>query len=88
MQVFLRHVAIPALAPAAIVALYFTPVMVFGCVNRGLLAFGVVLISSGAAFVTIGLGMRESLRRRSATWWLLSTLILVLPLVLILGPLG
>ena len=34
----LRHVALPALAPAALVGLFFTPVMLFGCVNRGLLA--------------------------------------------------
>jgi hypothetical protein len=88
MRPFVRHIGIPALAPAAIVALYFTPVMLFGCVNRGWMAVGVVLISSAGAFVTIGLGIRESLHRRSAAWWLLSTLILLLPLVLILGPLG
>jgi hypothetical protein len=83
MHRFLRHVALPALAPAALVALYFTPVMVFGCVNRGLMAVGVVLISSGAAFVTIGLGMRERRQGRSSAWWLLSTLLFVLPLVLL-----
>ena len=37
-RTLLRHVALPAVAPAAIVGLYFTPVLLFGCVNRGLLA--------------------------------------------------
>ena len=88
MRPFVRHVGIPALAPAALYALYFTPVTVFGCVNRGWMAVGVVLISSVGAFASIGLGIRETLHRRSAAWWLLSTLIFILPLVLILGPLG
>ncbi len=88
MHLFVRHVGIPTLAPAAIVALYFAPVMLFGCVNRGILALTVVLISAVGAFVTIGFSFRETMKGRSAVWWLLSTLILVLPLVLILGPLG
>lgn len=89
MNVFIRHVALPALAPAAVVGLYFTPVLLFGCVNRGLMALAVVLISAVAAFVTIGIGFRAKAQNDpSSSWWLLSTLILVLPLVLVLGPLG
>ena len=53
----LRHVALPAVAPAAVIGLYFTPVLLFGCVNRGLLALGVVLVSAGAAFVTARIGL-------------------------------
>jgi len=34
----IRHIALPAVAPAAVTGLYFTPVAVFGCVNRGLMA--------------------------------------------------
>ena len=85
MRPFVRHVGIPTLAPLALYALYLTPVTVFGCLNRGLMALGVVLISSLGAFTTIGFAMRERLRGRSATWWLLSTLILVLPLVMIVS---
>jgi hypothetical protein len=51
----LKHAALPAIAPAAIVGLYFTPVLLFGCVNRGLLALAIVFLSA-AAFVTIGIG--------------------------------
>jgi hypothetical protein len=84
----LRHVALPAVAPAAVIGLYFTPVLLFGCVNRGLLALALVLLSAGAAFVTVGIGLREQSRGRSSARWLISTVILTSPLVLVLGPLG
>ena len=84
----LKHAALPAIAPAAIVGLYFTPVLLFGCVNRGLLALAIVLLSAAAAFVTIGIGFRERARGRSPGRWLVSAIILTTPLVLILGPLG
>jgi hypothetical protein len=88
-HVFLKHIALPAVAPAAVVGLYFTPVLLFGCVNRGLMALAVVLISAVAAFVTIGIGLRAKARNHpSSNWWLISTLILVLPIALVLGPLG
>jgi len=87
-RTLLRHVALPAVAPAAIVGLYFTPVLLFGCVNRGLLALAVVLLSAGAAFVTVGIGLRGRVRGRASAWWVISTVILTTPLVLILGPLG
>jgi hypothetical protein len=86
---FVKHVVVPAVAPAAIVGLYFTPVLLFGCVNRGLMALAVVLVSAVAAFVTISQGVRAKTRNDpSSSWWLLSTLILLLPLALVLGPLG
>jgi hypothetical protein len=88
MNALLRHVALPAVAPAAVIGLYFTPVLLFGCVNRGLLALAVVLLSAAAAFVTVGIGLREQARGRSAAKWLVSTVILTTPLVLVLGPLG
>ena len=89
MSLFVRHVALPALAPAAIVGLYFTPILLFGCINRGLLALAVVLASTVAACLTARTGIRASRRHDPAsTWWLLSTLILTLPIVLLLGPLG
>jgi hypothetical protein len=87
-EALVRHVALPAVAPAAIIGLYFTPVLLFGCVHRGLLALAVVLLSAGAAFVTIGIGLREQARGRSSARWLISTAILTTPLVLVLGPLG
>ena len=88
LEALLRHVALPSVAPAAVIGLYFTPVLLFGCVNRGLLALAVVLLSAAAAFVTVGIGLREQARGRSSAKWLVSTVILTTPLVLVLGPLG
>jgi hypothetical protein len=48
----------------------------------------VVLLSAGAAFVTVGIGLREQARGRSSVRWIISTIILTTPLVLVLGPLG
>ena len=53
MDLLVRHVALPAVAPIAVIGLYFTPVLLFGCVNRGLLALAVVLLSAVTAFATI-----------------------------------
>ena len=83
-----KHLVLPAIAPAAIVGLYFTPVMLFGCVNRGLIAIAVAFISAGAAFATTGIGVKARGQGRPWAGWLLSTLILLLPLVLLVGPLG
>ena len=88
MTVLLRHVALPSLAPAAVIGLYFTPVLLFGCINRGLLALAIVLISAVSAFATIGIGFRARAQGRPSGRWLCSALILTLPLVLVLGPLG
>jgi hypothetical protein len=53
------------------------------------MALVVVLISTAAACVTAGIGLRAKAQERAAShWWLVSTLILVLPIVLVLGPLG
>jgi hypothetical protein len=88
-KLLVRHIALPAVAPAAVIGLYFTPVLLFGCVNRGLMAVTVVLISGIAACVTTGIGVRARAQgRSSANWWLVSTLILVAPIALLLGPLG
>jgi hypothetical protein len=88
-NVVVKHIALPASAPVAVIGLYFTPVLLFGCVNRGLLAVAIVLVSAIAACVTTGKGIRARAQGRpSANWWLLSTLILVMPTALVLGPLG
>lgn len=80
-----RHVLLPALAPATIVGLYFTPVLWFGCVNRGLMALAVVAISAISAFVALGRGFRARSRREPADWWILTALIFTIPLALIVG---
>ena len=83
-----RHVALPAIAPAALIGLYFTPVLLFGCVNRGLLAVAVALVSAIGAFVTIGMAFRLRARGEPSGLWIVSAAILTSPLALLVGPLG
>jgi hypothetical protein len=85
----IRHVALPALAPLALVALSVTPLTVISCRDRGLLALLVTAVSAVAAFVCIGFAFRERARGKAAgAPWLLSAAICALPLALLIGPLG
>jgi len=71
------------------VGLYFTPVSLIGCANRGLIALGVVLISLVVGLVVALSAIRS--RRNGDTdsgWLAVSALILAIPAVLVLGPLG
>jgi RsiW-degrading membrane proteinase PrsW (M82 family) len=89
MNLLVKHVALPAVAPALIVGLYFTPLTVFGCVTRGLIAVAVALASAAFAFVAIGFAFSATRRRDPISkWWMLSAAILTLPLALLVGPLG
>lgn len=89
MSRYIRHILLPAIATALILGLYFMPVSLVGCVNRGLMAVAVVLVSAIAALVTVGMAIRLRLKNDpSSTWWIISGLILTMPLALILGPLG
>lgn len=87
---FTRHLILPSIAPVALIWLYFTPKTVFGCSNRGYMAIAVALLALVAAIVTArkGAAARRRGDNESANWWIVTTLILVLPLVLIVGPLG
>ncbi|MGH7726927.1 MAG: hypothetical protein ACREOU_16005 [Candidatus Eiseniibacteriota bacterium] len=80
-----RHVGLPSVASLALLALYFTPVEVLGCVNRGLMAVGVVLFAMVGAIVTTAIGagaVREG--RAQARWWLVTSVVLLLPALLLL----
>ena len=85
-----RHVLAPLVAPALLICLYFTPKYVFGCANRGYMALAVVLIALIAAVATACKALHEKKRGNSeeANWWIVSTLILLSPLLLLIGPLG
>ena len=84
------HIFLPLMAPAALFALYFTPKAVFGCANRGLMALGVVLLATIGAVVTTwkGVSKKRQGETEAANLWLLTTLILLLPILLLFGPLG
>jgi hypothetical protein len=85
-RLVVKHVVLPALAPAALIGLYFTPVLLFGCVNRGLMALAVTFGAAAAAFVTVGMAFRMRMRRLPGSeWWVLSTLVLASTLALMIG---
>ena len=52
MNLYMKHVALPALAPVLIVGLYFTPLTVIGCLTRGIIAASIALVSAGLAFIS------------------------------------
>ncbi|NEV65152.1 hypothetical protein [Thiorhodococcus minor] len=89
MRSFTQHILLPGLAPLSVVALYFTPVSAIDCRTRGLLALVIVLL---ALIVGIGIGIRglhARLRGMPVSGWRIAAIcILLLPALLILGPLG
>lgn len=89
-QSIIGHLVLPSIAPAALIGLFFTPKAVFGCANRGYMALAVVSLALVAAVATAFKGMAEKRRgeTEAANRWILTTLILVSPLVLLVGPLG
>lgn len=89
-QRFIRHLILPLIAPATLICLYFTPKTVFGCANRGYMGLAVVFLAMIAAVPTAMKGAAAKRRGANdeANWWLVTTLILVSPLVLLVGPLG
>jgi len=86
----MAHLLLPLLATVAIVGLYFTPKSVFGCANRGLMALGVVVLATLGAVASTWKGavLKGRGENEEANWWLLTTLVLLMPLVLLIGPLG
>lgn len=83
------HIPIPAVTPAAIVGLYFTPVTLIGCVNCGLLARAVVLVSLLAGIAAGVVGIKARQRDPDSRWrWIATLLILATPALLVLGPFG
>lgn len=89
MSLVLKHIVIPATATLAVVALYFTPVALLGCVTRGLIALAVVGVSLLAALMSVGVGLKKRIRgEKGSEWWIATTVILMLPALLVLGPLG
>ena len=87
---FIRHLILPSIAPVALISLYFTPKTAFGCANRGYMALAVVSLAMAAAIATAFKCVTEKRRGETeeANWWIITTLILLSPLVLLAGPLG
>lgn len=89
MHTVLRHIVLPLAASAALVAPYYTPPTVIGCLTRGLLALSVALAAAVAAFIVLGLSIRDARRGVAPPRLrLITAALLILPLALLLGPLG
>ena len=59
-----------------------TPVEVLGCAVRGLIALLIALISGLAALITVIIGLKGRVRHdKNSIWWVMSTLILVIPVI-------
>ncbi len=76
------HITLPAIMPVLFLAVASTPVEVLGCFVRGLIAMLIALISGLAALVTAIMGLKERVRHnKNSVWWVMSTLILVIPVI-------
>jgi hypothetical protein len=79
------HAVIPAIMPAIFFLIVATPVETLGCLVRGLLVFVVALSSGLSALGTASMGVRGRIRGDVyAPWWVISTLILTVPVVALL----
>ena len=60
----------------------FTPVNVLGCQTRGFVALSIALISGLASLFAAIMGLKgRVLRDVDAGWWMVSSLILLIPVV-------
>lgn len=82
MKRILYHVALPALVCLVFFEVVRSPVSLFGCANRGLLATAIALSSGVGAMVSI-IRCKNEMKTdpEAARWWLMTTLILAVPLV-------
>lgn len=82
MTALTRHIALPLIAPLFFFAVAATPVDLLGCRTRGLLAFGIALVSALAGLGAAVMALKGRLRGdRESPWWVLTSLILAIPAV-------
>ena len=80
-----RHMGVPSLLSVAMIGLYYTPVSVFGCANRGLFATGVAMLGMAGSCVTLVPAFRLIRSDRAqARWWWINALVFLLPAILLL----
>ncbi len=80
-----RHIIMPALMTALFLAVAATPVELIGCRNRGLLAFGIALVSASAGVWAAFTAVRGRMQGDAQShWWATTALVLSVPAVLVL----
>lgn len=79
------YLALPALLPVLFFVNAALPETVLGCTNRGLVALAIALFSGLTALVTAIIALRrQASGNPESTLWIISTLILTLPVVALL----
>jgi hypothetical protein len=82
MKRIVYHVIVPTFMPVLFFAVASTPVEVLGCAVRGLIALLIAFISGLAALGAAIIGLKGRVRHdRNTVWWVMSTLILVIPVI-------
>ena len=82
MKRILNHIITPAMMAVLFFIVASTPVEVLGCFVRGLIALLIALISGLAALAAVIIGLKGRARHdKNSIWWVISTLILVIPVV-------
>jgi hypothetical protein len=77
-----NHIIIPAMMTVLFFVVALTPVEVLGCFIRGLIALLISLVSGLAALAAAIIGTKGRMRHdRDSIWWVMSTLILVIPVI-------
>jgi uncharacterized membrane protein YidH (DUF202 family) len=88
-----KHIIIPAMMTVLFFVVALTPVEVLGCFLRGLIALLISLVSGLAALAAAIIGTRGrtkgwTKRRarydKNSSWWAMSSVILVIPVVAML----
>jgi hypothetical protein len=78
----LHHLMVPVVMPAIFFTIAFTPVHVFGCRARGLMALLTAFVSGIAAVSTTVIAKKRSrLGDKAGIWWMITALILMIPVV-------
>lgn len=79
-----KHIIIPALAPAAFLSVAMLPVDLLGCRTRGLIAAVIALAGGVLGIVAAVKALQGKVRADAASpYWMLSALILAVPALLI-----
>ena len=82
MKRIVYHVILPAIMPVLFFVVASTPVEVLGCLVRGLIALLIAFVSGLGALGAAIVGTKGRVRHdRNRIWWVISTLILVIPVI-------
>jgi hypothetical protein len=80
-----RHLLVPAIMPVLFFAVASTPVDLLGCRTRGFIAFSIAFLSGIAAVVTGILALKGRIKSEAGSErWMLTTLMLAVPVVALL----